>query len=86
MTTLREIYRVDQLPVFQNKMFRSATEAIACTRGDLILVQDLMTGLIYRRREPRNRLRPQGCIRRKRKPARTPVSRSTISVWTPAST
>ncbi len=49
MTTLREIYRVDQLPVFQNKMFRSATEAIACTRGDLILVQDLMTGLIYNR-------------------------------------
>ena len=47
MTTLREIYRVDQLPVFQNKMFRSAAEALACTRGDLVLVQDSLTGLIY---------------------------------------
>lgn len=49
MTTLREIYRVEQLPVFQNKMFPSAAEAIACVRGDLILVQDSLTGLIYNR-------------------------------------
>lgn len=49
MNTLREIYRIEQLPVFQNKMFRSAAEAIACTRGDLILVQDSTTGLIYNR-------------------------------------
>ena len=49
MNTLREIYRAEQLPVFQNKMFRSAAEAIACTRGDLILVQDATTGLIYNR-------------------------------------
>jgi Methyltransferase domain len=49
MNTAAEIYRADQLPVFQNRMFRSAEEAVACVRGDVVLVQDSLTGLIYNR-------------------------------------
>jgi Methyltransferase domain/C-methyltransferase C-terminal domain len=43
----KEIYRVEQLPVFQNRMFRSTEEAKNCTKGDVVLVQDLETGLIF---------------------------------------
>lgn len=43
----KEIYSVSQLPVFQNKMFHTESEAINCTRGDMVLVQDLETGLIF---------------------------------------
>jgi hypothetical protein len=42
----REIYRATQLPVFQNRMFHSEEEAINCTKGDVVLVQD-ETGLIF---------------------------------------
>lgn len=42
----REIYRALQLPVFQNRMFKSAADAMACARGDVVLVQDARTGLI----------------------------------------
>lgn len=45
MTT--EIYRAEQLPVFQNRMFRSAQEALSCTRGDVVLVQEGGTGLVF---------------------------------------
>ena len=44
---LREIYRAEQLPVLQNKMFHSAAAARACTRGDVVLVQSSRTGLIF---------------------------------------
>jgi hypothetical protein len=47
MNSYREIYRVEQLPVFQNRMFNSAEEARNCTKGDVVLVQDLETGLIF---------------------------------------
>ena len=43
----RELYRVEQFPVFQNLMFRSEAEARNCVKGDIILVQDNETGLIY---------------------------------------
>lgn len=43
----RELYRVEQLPVLQNRMYESAHEARACPRGDLRLVQNLETGLVY---------------------------------------
>jgi SAM-dependent methyltransferase len=43
----REIYRAEQLPVFQNRMFHSAQAARECTRGDMVLVQSLETGLIF---------------------------------------
>lgn len=45
MTT--ELYRAEQLPVFQNRMFRTEAEATACVRGDVVLVQDPRTGLVY---------------------------------------
>jgi hypothetical protein len=47
MKELLEIYRTEQLPVFQNRMFNTAEEAINCIKGDIILVQDLKTGLIF---------------------------------------
>ncbi len=43
----RELYRAEQLPVFQNRMFRSAQEATACARGDVVLEQDARTGLVF---------------------------------------
>jgi Methyltransferase domain len=47
MNRYKEIYRVEQLPVFQNRMFQSIESARNCTKGDVILVQDLETGLIF---------------------------------------
>ena len=47
MNRYRELYRAGQLPVFQNHMFRTAQEATACARGDVDLVQDRETGLIF---------------------------------------
>lgn len=44
-----ELYAVKDLPVFQNRMFQSAKAALECTRGDVTLVQDTNTGLIYNR-------------------------------------
>lgn len=44
-----ELYRAKQLPVLQNRMFRTAEEAIACARGDVVLTQDAHTGLIFNR-------------------------------------
>lgn len=47
MSNYRELYRAEQLPVFQNRMFRTAQEAMACARGDVVLMQDPKTGLIF---------------------------------------
>ena len=47
MTAVQELYRAEQLPVFQNRMFPSADAARGCTRGDMVLVQSQRTGLIY---------------------------------------
>jgi len=47
MSRTRELYRAGQLPVFQNRMFASEALARACTRGDLVLVQDEDTGLVF---------------------------------------
>ena len=49
MKRYREIYRAEQLPVFQNRMFHSEEEAKNCVKGDVVLVQDLATGLIFNR-------------------------------------
>lgn len=43
----RELFRVEQLPVFQNKVFATEAKAIACRKGDVVLVQDMKTGLVY---------------------------------------
>ena len=45
--SLRELFRVEQLPVFQNKTFASADAAFACPKGDVVLVQDMETGLVF---------------------------------------
>jgi len=42
----RELLRLSGLPVYQNKMFATAAAARACERGDLVLVQDALTGLV----------------------------------------
>lgn len=42
-----ELFRVEGLPVFQNKMFTDRAVALACPKGDVVLVQDMDTGLIF---------------------------------------
>ncbi len=42
-----ELYKVEGLPVFQNKMFPDRVAALACPKGDVMLVQDTDTGLIF---------------------------------------
>jgi hypothetical protein len=46
MPNEQELYRVEQLPIFQNRMYDSAQEARSCPRGNVRLVQDLATGLV----------------------------------------
>ena len=40
-------YMQDQLPIFQNRMYETKAEAIACPKGDMHLVEHLDTGLVY---------------------------------------
>lgn len=43
----REIYRIQRLPVSQNLVFPDQQSALNCNTGDLLLVQDGKTGLIF---------------------------------------
>jgi SAM-dependent methyltransferase len=43
----RVLYEQRELPVFQNRMYDSAEAARHCPRGDLVLVENLRTGLVY---------------------------------------
>lgn len=43
----RLLYSQDQLPVFQNRMYDTAEEAKNCPKGDIQLVENLQTGLVY---------------------------------------
>ena len=47
MTAFKPIYRAEQLPVFQNRMFATAQAARDCVLGDVELVQSLQTGLVF---------------------------------------
>ena len=47
MHKLCELYRIDQLPIFQNRMYETADEAVNCPKGDMLLVEDSLTGLVY---------------------------------------
>lgn len=47
MSTERELYRAERLPVFQNRMYDTATDARNAPVGDMRLVEDLTTGLVY---------------------------------------
>jgi hypothetical protein len=49
MSRTRELYRVEHLPVFQNRVFESAQQARDCARGDVVLVQDVVSGLVFNR-------------------------------------
>ncbi|NNU43662.1 class I SAM-dependent methyltransferase [Ramlibacter montanisoli] len=43
----RLLYEQQQFPIFQNRMYDSAVAARNCTRGDIRLVEDLRSGLVY---------------------------------------
>ena len=45
----RELMRLDSVPVYQNKMFDTAEAARACPHGDVVLAQNLGSGLVYNR-------------------------------------
>ena len=46
-THLAELYRCEKLPIFQNRMYHSESDAIHCQTGDVRLVQNTDTGLIF---------------------------------------
>lgn len=41
------LYQQEQLPIFQNRMYNTEAEAKACPKGDMQLVEDQLTGLVY---------------------------------------
>lgn len=43
----RVLYEQRELPIFQNRMYNSAEDAHDCPRGDLVLVENLNSGLVY---------------------------------------
>jgi hypothetical protein len=43
----RLLYEQRQLPIFQNRMYESTEAARNCPRGDMQLVENLSTGLVY---------------------------------------
>lgn len=42
----RVLYRCEQYPVFQNRTYRTREAARSCPRGDILLVEDQVTGLV----------------------------------------
>lgn len=45
----RVLYRQHDFPIFQNRMYATAAEALACPRGDIELFEDSSTGLVFNR-------------------------------------
>lgn len=43
----RELFRVEGVPVFQNKMFETEEAALSCAKGDVVLVENQETGLVF---------------------------------------
>ena len=43
----RELFRLEAIPVYQNKMFDTRATAMHCPIGDVVLVQDMETGLVF---------------------------------------
>lgn len=41
------LYQQDDFPIFQNRMYNSKKEGVHCPKGNICLVEDLKTGLIY---------------------------------------
>jgi len=46
-TATKPLYDQLSLPIFQNRVYNSRDEALRCGSGDMCLVQNLRTGLIY---------------------------------------
>jgi hypothetical protein len=44
---LRLLYEQTEFPIFQNRMYDSAKEGRECPKGDITLVEDQVTGLVY---------------------------------------
>lgn len=44
---LNLLYRQDDFPIFQNRMYDSKEDAINCPKGNIRLVENLETGLVY---------------------------------------
>ena len=42
----RELYRQSNLPIFQNRMYDTFDAARNCPKGEILLVEDLVTGLV----------------------------------------
>lgn len=47
MKPLKDLYRADGMPVFQNRMYPTEHAARTCATGDIHLVQNMNTGLVY---------------------------------------
>jgi hypothetical protein len=47
MTAVTTLYEQTDFPIFQNRIYESANDARACPRGDIRLVQDGRSGLVY---------------------------------------
>lgn len=43
----RELYRQEDLPIFQNRMYDTPEAGINCPKGQMLLVQDGVTGLVF---------------------------------------
>lgn len=46
-TYMTYLYAQDQFPIFQNRTYDSRETARSCSKGDIRLIEDLTTGLIY---------------------------------------
>jgi hypothetical protein len=44
---LKLLYKQAQLPIFQNWMYDTEADAKACPKGDVRLVEDQSSGLVY---------------------------------------
>ena len=44
---LKLLYQQDNFPIFQNRMYDTKDEAINCPKGNIRLLQNLETGLVY---------------------------------------
>ncbi|MDO9382551.1 MAG: class I SAM-dependent methyltransferase [Hyphomicrobiaceae bacterium] len=47
MTDVKILHQVEGLPIFQNRMYPSREAARSCIKGDVVLVEDLNSGLVY---------------------------------------
>lgn len=46
-SSTRILYQAEDYPVFQNRMYETAQEARDCPKGDIRLVEDQLTGLVF---------------------------------------